>query len=307
MLYQIEITTHCNFECFYCAGRNMPQRNMEWDLFASIIGSIPPGPHVVSLQGEGEPTVHPRFWDMAETVRTRGLVPYTITNGSCAEPGKFAAAFPNVAVSIDTLDPVEAERIGRHKLNRVLENLDALTEQMGAKRILIMTVDYGQPLDKVRAFAATRILFSPCNRRTITRAAIRTCSVRRRANTPTAAAFSTRPSSATTTSAGANTPVASSRMRACTSRSRRCRRAWQRTRSHPRARAAAKSSSRRAYRSRASCRLFRYGMRNSSTPEFFSLQRQRLVNPRAAGGASELNEQLGMKFYFRTGTAVPPE
>ena len=156
MFYQIEISTHCNFECFYCAGRDMKQAHMPWDRFVSILSRLPAGPHVVSLQGEGEPTGHPRFWDMVEAVRDRALVPYTITNGTHHDPERFNAAFQHVAVSLDTLDPEEAARIGRYKLHRVLANLDALTEAMGAARIRIMTVDYGQPLADLRAFVAAR-------------------------------------------------------------------------------------------------------------------------------------------------------
>ena len=156
MMFQIEVTTHCNFECFYCAGRTMPQRHMQWDLFKSIIDDIPPGRHMVSLQGEGEPTTHPQFWEMAEAVRARGLVPYTITNGAQIDADRVAATFPRIGVSIDTLDAAEAERIGRHKLERVLRNLDELDARMGGKRIHIMTVNYGQPLDAVREFARAR-------------------------------------------------------------------------------------------------------------------------------------------------------
>ncbi len=156
MMYQIEITTHCNFECFYCAGREMPQRHMGWELFERIIDGIPAGRHMVSLQGEGEPTTHPRFWDMAQAVRARGLTPFTITNGAQIDVDRLAATFPRIGVSIDTLDAAEAERIGRYKLARVLTNLEALNARMSAKRIHIMTVNYGQPIEVVREFARTR-------------------------------------------------------------------------------------------------------------------------------------------------------
>jgi hypothetical protein len=156
MMYQIEITTHCNFECIYCAGREMPQRHMPWDLFKGIIDGIPPGRHMVSLQGEGEPTTHPQFWEMARAVRARGLTPFTITNGAQIDVERIASTFPRIGVSIDTLDAVEAERIGRHKLDRVLRNLQDLQARMSGTRIHIMTVNYGQPLEAVREFARAR-------------------------------------------------------------------------------------------------------------------------------------------------------
>jgi len=156
MMYQIEVTTHCNFECFYCAGRAMPQRHMPWDLFKSIIDGIPSGQHMVSLQGEGEPTTHPKFREMAEAVSARSLVPFTITNGAQIDADWMASTFPSIGVSIDTLDAAEAERIGRHKLDRVLKNLEALDARMGPKRIRIMSVNYGQSLDAVREFVRAR-------------------------------------------------------------------------------------------------------------------------------------------------------
>lgn len=156
MLYQLEITTHCNYGCFYCAGRDMKQQHMTWDLFERLLAGVPAGDHVVSLQGEGEPTVHPRFWDMVDAVRARGLRPFTITNCSHVDAARFAESFPTFAVSIDTLDPIEAERIGRYKIDRMLKNLDDLCAVIDPNRIHIMTVDYGQPLAAVREFAHTR-------------------------------------------------------------------------------------------------------------------------------------------------------
>ncbi len=158
MLFQIEVTTHCTFSCFYCAGRNMAQRHMDWPVFEKILAGIPSGLHVVSLQGEGEPTLHPRFWDMTAGVRARGFVPTTITNGYEIDVARMAAELPNVGVSIDTLDETEATRIGRLKLHRVLANLEYLLAAMGPERIRIMTVDYGQDLLALRNFLAQKRL-----------------------------------------------------------------------------------------------------------------------------------------------------
>ena len=146
MLFQIEVTTHCTFTCFYCAGRDMAQRHMDWPVFEQILACIPAGQHVVSLQGEGEPTLHPRFWDMVSGVRARGFAPTTITNGYEIDPVRMAAELPNVAVSIDTLDEAEATRIGRLKLHRVLANLDRLLAVMGPERIRIMTRLWSGPV-----------------------------------------------------------------------------------------------------------------------------------------------------------------
>lgn len=156
MFFQVEVTTHCTFVCFYCAGRNMPQRHMDWAVFERILAGMPQGQHVVSLQGEGEPTLHPRFWDMVAAVRSRGFAPTTISNGYEIDAGRMAAELPHVAVSLDTLDETEATRIGRLKLPRVLANLERLIAVMDPKRIRIMTVDYGQDLAALKCFVKDR-------------------------------------------------------------------------------------------------------------------------------------------------------
>ncbi len=166
---QIEVTTHCNFTCFYCAGRAMPQRHMPLALFADILGRLPPRAVTISLQGEGEPMLHPDFWEMVSQVRARGHQPYTITNGSALPyPERVAEAFPEIGVSIDSLNEAEAERIGRTLLDRVLRNLDRLLESMPAARVTVHTVDVGQPLAALREFVAAkgmRHLIQPLQRK----------------------------------------------------------------------------------------------------------------------------------------------
>lgn len=153
---QIEITTHCNYQCFYCAGRDMPQQHMAPALFAQILDRLPPTRLEVSLQGEGEPTTHPQFWPMVEEVRRRGYVPYTITNANVLDVEKAAALLPRIGISLDTLDPAEAERIGRYKLARTLANVDALLRAYDPACLIVHTVDYGQDLSALRAYLRQR-------------------------------------------------------------------------------------------------------------------------------------------------------
>lgn len=149
---QIEVTTLCNFGCFYCAGRGMPQRHMELALFDEILACLPAARLTVSLQGEGEPTLHPRFWDMVEKVVTSGKYPYTITNCSSIDIRRTARLFPQIGVSLDTLEEDEADRIGRFGLSGVLRNLEQLVAAMGPGGIIIHSVDYGQPLEALREY-----------------------------------------------------------------------------------------------------------------------------------------------------------
>lgn len=149
---QIEVTTVCNFSCFYCAGREMPQRHMHPALFDKILASLPGARLTVSLQGEGEPTVHPYFWDMVEKVARSGKRPYTITNCSSIEIRRTARLFPQIGVSLDTLDGDEADKIGRFGLSGVLGNLEQLVAAMGPRGIIIHSVDYGQPLEALRNY-----------------------------------------------------------------------------------------------------------------------------------------------------------
>ncbi|MBI3524735.1 MAG: radical SAM protein [Betaproteobacteria bacterium] len=144
MFIQIEITTVCNYRCFYCAGRDMPAQSMTLALFDSILLSLPKGRHTISLQGEGEPLAHRRFWDMLARVRDAGHLPYLITNGSLRTTPRLAEYVHMIGVSIDTLDSHEADRIGRIRLHRVLANFEKLLAVAGPDRLIVHTVDYGQ-------------------------------------------------------------------------------------------------------------------------------------------------------------------
>jgi MoaA/NifB/PqqE/SkfB family radical SAM enzyme len=129
MMLQFEITTRCNFDCYYCAGRLMRQGDMPFEMFSDLLKrhvSAHGVPRVVSLQGEGEPTLHHDFFRMAELVRSLGARPYTITNGTCKHPERMVGLFPQVGISVDTLDDEAGRKIGRYNLPRVLSFIEAL-------------------------------------------------------------------------------------------------------------------------------------------------------------------------------------
>lgn len=133
----------------------MPQGHMAPALFESILERLPARRLTVSLQGEGEPTLHPSFWDMAERVAGAGKWPYTITNCSAIDTEAAARLFPRIGVSLDTIDAEEADRIGRFDLRGVLANLEGLVSRMGPRRIIVHSVDFGQPLEALRRYLRT--------------------------------------------------------------------------------------------------------------------------------------------------------
>lgn len=134
----------------------MPQQDMAWGTFTAIVDAIAQPRSTVSLQGEGEPSLHPRFWDMVRYVRHKGHVPYTIINGSRIDAKRIAQWFPRIGVSLDTLDSIVAETVGRRNLSKVLANLEALCVAMGSQRIAVMTVDLGQPLAALKDWVQQR-------------------------------------------------------------------------------------------------------------------------------------------------------
>lgn len=139
---QIEVTTRCNFKCFYCAGRKMEQKDMSHEQFLKIMtghfkkyGGIT---SQVSLQGEGEPTLNPDLFKMAASLKMLGIKVSTITNGSYKHPEEFIGCFDEVGVSIDSLDDAKAAAIGRFNIARTLSFIDAIRTKIP---VTIFTID----------------------------------------------------------------------------------------------------------------------------------------------------------------------
>ena len=140
---QIEPTTRCNFTCGFCVGRSMAQRDLDWTMFDDFLIAHPDLNHI-ELQGEGEPLLHPRFFDMVEAAKARGIRVSIITNGSLLTPERIErlldAKIGSIHVSIESADPEKFQEIRGGLFAKVrdgLARLVALRDERGLKEPLV--------------------------------------------------------------------------------------------------------------------------------------------------------------------------
>ncbi len=128
-MLQIEPTTRCNFTCGFCCGRNFDQSDLDLSTFVEALEQFPTVKHL-ELQGEGEPLLHPDFFEMAKRATTRGVKVSTISNGSFFTAGRVEklldAGVASVLVSIESPDPGEFRKIRGGKLENVIAGIRRL-------------------------------------------------------------------------------------------------------------------------------------------------------------------------------------
>lgn len=130
----------------------MAQKSMPFDEIKRIIDQYPRG-IVVNLQGEGEPTQHPDFEAIVRYVYDSGKLPFIITNGSRINASFIRKCFKSIGFSIDTLDDVESNKIGRFGLKYVLSALDSVKDIA-----TVYTVDYGQNIEPLRQYLKAKAI-----------------------------------------------------------------------------------------------------------------------------------------------------
>lgn len=128
---QLEPTSRCNFTCGFCAGRSMSQSDVALPtLFAAL--DAHPGITHVELQGEGEPLLHPEFFELVAAIRARGAEVSFITNGSLLNEANVARivelGVTRVSVSMESADPEAFRRIRGGKLEKVRAGLERLRD-----------------------------------------------------------------------------------------------------------------------------------------------------------------------------------
>jgi organic radical activating enzyme len=151
MLYQIEITTYCNLQCFYCPIETIENKHIEYSKFKQIVDSFKPNSKV-RLQGTGEPLLHPKFYEIVSYVKQKGHYADIITNGTIKIDSKIINLLDSIGFSIDTLNTQEAKKSKRDKLETTLNNLFQTYKQT-PKKVKIFAVNYGQDLKPLIEFS----------------------------------------------------------------------------------------------------------------------------------------------------------
>ena len=132
----IEPTTRCNFNCWYCIGRHMVQADIEVDNFARMLDNYP-SVKAIALVGEGEPLLHKGFFEMAHMARERGIRVLMISNGSAFSESVVRkiceAGIAYISISIDSIDPATfAQSRIDGELPRIWEGIERLRDYRDA-------------------------------------------------------------------------------------------------------------------------------------------------------------------------------
>lgn len=126
---QLEPTTRCNYSCGFCAGRTMDQSDLDPGRVAGLLAALPELGHV-ELQGEGEPLLHPGFFDLVAAFRARGVSVSFISNGSLLSEARIdrilALGVEKISVSLESARGELFKELRGGSLEKVERNLAAL-------------------------------------------------------------------------------------------------------------------------------------------------------------------------------------
>ncbi len=136
---QVEPVGQCNLRCQMCPIQFRqdgppygPPAFMAFDTFTRIVDEFV-GLEQLHLQGLGEPTMHPRFFDMVAYAAGKGVEVSTNSNLTLLNPRRAeqlvrsGLAWLHVSIDGATAETYERIRV-RSSLSRVLRNLDLLLD-----------------------------------------------------------------------------------------------------------------------------------------------------------------------------------
>lgn len=163
----IEITQRCNLTCPTCYADSSPERDetMSYEAFVALIESLiakgKGDADVIALSG-GEPTIHPRMFDMIEAALDRGFQQvYINTNGVKLARPEFADRVAAFGSRVSVYLQFDGFRERTLKVLRGRDDLQALKmralahcESRGIATVPVMTMTPDVNDDEVGAFLA---------------------------------------------------------------------------------------------------------------------------------------------------------
>ena len=144
-LVQIEPTTRCNFTCAFCSGRHMKQEDLDYQTFQTIVNEMP---EIIcmELQGEGEPFLHPRIYDMIRYAKNHGIQVSSISNGSLLTDANVEkildSGLDSLNISIESPVPEEFFLIRGGDLRKITEGIRTLVKRKKDRKIQTPTIGF---------------------------------------------------------------------------------------------------------------------------------------------------------------------
>jgi pyruvate-formate lyase-activating enzyme len=156
----LEAHTVCNQACYFCPVSVAPRaaHQMSMELYARIVGEIAAlGQPIeaVFMISYNEPTIDPRFVEQVACLRSAGLPPAVLTNGTGLTPDRIdtirdLGGLAYLSINLSTLDAEQyrSDR-GHDHLTGVLANVDYLAEHpISPKMDIVVLGEANESLDR---------------------------------------------------------------------------------------------------------------------------------------------------------------
>ena len=112
-VYQLEVSSACNFSCPMCPRRLLPRRHPKAFIDLKLVEKLVAekafrGSYFVELQMSGEPTLHPQLFEIVSLLKQTGVMLGLSTNGSRILPdgsplSEALLSLDYVTISVDSL------------------------------------------------------------------------------------------------------------------------------------------------------------------------------------------------------------
>lgn len=142
---QIEPTTRCNFKCKFCPTHQMESGDLAWEIFVKTLNELPDLEYL-KIQGQGEPLLHPLFFDMVKLASNRGIKVSTISNGSLFTTDNINkildSGLHNVQISIESSNSEQFQEIRGGNLEKIKQGIKLLTTLKKERNLATPTVGF---------------------------------------------------------------------------------------------------------------------------------------------------------------------
>jgi len=131
---ELSLTNKCNQKCVWCSDyelRNRLPGVLDKKVIFSLIDDLKKGGMLgITVEGGGEPTLHPDFKEIINYIYNSGLAVGLITNGVKLNYEDLLDKFEWIRVSLDASSPDEYKKLkGRNNYNDVINNIKIIAEK----------------------------------------------------------------------------------------------------------------------------------------------------------------------------------